>query len=204
MMSLETYLTFCAASFALAILPGPSIALFIATSTTRGTRQGLAAYAGNQAGLGLLVSGAILGMAPLLSLASYWFDVIRLIGALYLVWMGIGLLRKGLAYSEESEPPQIKSKRYFLQGFLVAMSNPKVLLFLGAFFPQFIDPSTSMTKQLALLGVSFVAILAMVDLFVVLMSGYARRWLLQKQRATQIGSGVLLVGAGLGLALSRR
>ena len=204
MMSLEAYLTFVAATVALALLPGPAIALFIATCTTRGTREGLLAYAGNTLGLSVLVVGAIIGMAPLLSLASYWFDIIRLVGALYLVWMGIGLIRKGLAHNEDEPQPDVQSKRYFLQGFLVSMSNPKVLLFLGAFFPQFLDPSQSLTQQLVLLGMTFLAIIAMIDLIIVLSSGYARRWLLKKQRATHIGSGTLLIGAGVGLAFARR
>ncbi len=204
MMSVELYLTFVAATVALGLLPGPAIALFIATCTTRGTRQGLLAYAGNLTGLAVLVVAAIIGMAPLLSLASYWFDLIRLIGALYLVWMGISLVRKGFAHTGDQAPAEIKSKRYFLQGLVVSISNPKVLLFLGAFFPQFIDPSQSMVGQLILLGVTFLVIIAMIDLMIVLTSGYARRWLLTKQRATHIGSGVLLMGAGLGLALARR
>lgn len=204
MMSLEAYLTFVAATVALALLPGPAIALFIATCTTKGTRPGLLAYAGNQTGLSVLVMAAIIGMTPILSLASYWFDVIRLVGALYLVWMGIGFVRKGLTHQDGEHQPVVKSKRYFLQGFLVSMSNPKVLLFLGAFFPQFLDPSKSMMPQLVLLGATFLVIIALIDLTIVLTSGYARRWLLEKQKTTHIASGTLLIGAGVGLALARK
>ncbi len=204
MMSLETYLTFVAATVALALLPGPAIALFIATCTTKGTRPGLLAYAGNTSGLGVLVIAAIIGMTPLLSLASYWFDIIRLVGALYLVWMGIGLVRKGLAHQDGEPQPVVKSTRYFLQGFLVSMSNPKVLLFLGAFFPQFLDPLQAMAPQLILLGGTFLVIIALIDLTIVLSSGYARRWLLEKQKTTHIASGTLLIGAGVGLAMVRR
>ncbi len=204
MMSLEAYLAFVAATVALALLPGPAMAMFIATSTTKGLREGFLTYVGNTAGLIILVIAAILGMEPLLSAASFWFDVIRLVGALYLVWIGIGLVRKGLA-APSGEPVQaVKSRSYFAQGLFVSLSNPKVLLFLGAFFPQFIDASKPMMMQLVVLGATFLAIAAFIDLLIVLMSGYARRWLYQKQRATHIGGGVLLVGAGLGLALSRR
>ncbi|MCP4933151.1 MAG: LysE family translocator [bacterium] len=204
MISLEAYLTFIAASVALGLLPGPAIALFIATCTTKGLRQGLFAYAGNTTGLSVLIVAAIIGMAPLLSLASYWFDIIRLVGAFYLVWMGIGLVRKGLAHQGGEQQVVVKSKHYFLQGFLVSMSNPKVLLFLGAFFPQFLDPSQSMIPQLILLGVTFLVIIAVIDFLIVLTSGYARRWLLEKQKATHVASGALLVGAGVGLALARK
>ncbi len=203
MMSLELYLTFVAASVALALLPGPSIAMFIATSTTKGTRQGLLAYAGNTAGLTILVTAAVIGMAPLLSLASYWFDLIRLVGAIYLVWIGISLVHKAASASGGGGLPATKSSHYFTQGLLVALSNPKVLLFLGAFFPQFLDPSQSMTAQLIVLGSTFLAIASFFDLLVVLMSGYARRRLMKEQRVTRIASGSLLIGAGVGLAFTR-
>ncbi len=204
MISLSSFLAFVAACVFLGMTPGPAIALYIANATTKGTRAGLLAYAGNTLGIALLVAAVVVGMAPLLSFASEWFNIIRIVGALYLVWMGIGYLRKGLQPQAETAESSTKAGGYFIQGLLVALSNPKVLLFLGAFFPQFIDAAKPLLPQLIVLGVTFVVIIALIDLAIVLMSGFARRWLLKRQRATHIASGSLLVGAGLGLAFVRR
>ena len=204
MISVTTLLTFIAASAFLAFVPGPSMALLISNSTTKGTRAGLVALAGNSLGLTSLVAAAILGMAPLLSLASQWFDVIRIVGALYLVWMGINYIRTGLKAGDEQQAANVKLHHIFGQAVAVSLSNPKVLLFLGAFFPQFVDPALAMTPQLVALGISFLVTVLTIDAAIVLTSGYARRWLLEKQKATHIASGTLLIGAGVGLAFAHR
>jgi len=204
MMSFQLYLAFVAACVLLAVIPGPSMALFVATSTTRGVRAGFMSLAGNSTGLALLAAAAILGMAPLLSLAAEWFDYIRLLGAAYLMWIGVGYIRKGLGEPQRAKEAEAPRHRLFTQALTVALSNPKVLLFLGAFFPQFIDPSAALTPQLIVLGVSFVVTLSLVDAMIVLASGYARKWLLNRQRGVHVGSGVLLIGAGAVLAFSRR
>ncbi len=204
MMPLELLLAFIAACVLLALIPGPMMALLVATGTTRGIRAGFMTLGGNALGLVILVTIAVLGMAPILALASEWFDYIRYIGAAYLIWVGFGYVRRGLNEPEEAMTTEKPSSQLFMQALVVALSNPKSLLFLGAFFPQFIDPATAMAPQLIILGIAFVVTLVSIDMLVMLMSGYARKWLLQKQRQTHIASGVLLMGAGIGLAFARR
>jgi threonine/homoserine/homoserine lactone efflux protein len=204
MMSLELYLAFIAACVLLALIPGPSMALLVATGTTRGIGPGFMTLGGNIFGLSILVTAAVFGMAPMLALAADWFDLIRYAGAAYLIWMGFNYVRRGLNEPAEAVAAEKPSSHLFMQAVAVALSNPKVLLFLGAFFPQFIDPGFAMTPQLTILGIGFVVTLAFVDMLIMLMSGYARRWLLKKQRQTHIVSGVLIMGAGVGLAFARR
>lgn len=204
MMSVELYMAFIAASVLLALVPGPSMAMFVATSTTRGTKAGFTTIAGNSAGLVVLVAAAVLGMAPMLSLVAHWFDYIRLAGAAYLVWIGITYIRAGLKEPEAAAAVKAPHRRLFKRALTVSLSNPKTLLFLGAFFPQFIDPAHALTPQLIVLGITFVITLTLVDSLIVLMSGYSRRWLLNHQRKTHIGSGMLLISAGAALALARK
>lgn len=204
MMSLTTFLAFIAASALLALVPGPSMAVLITNSTTKGLRAGFVALAGNGTGLAILVTAAILGMAPLLSMASQWLDLIRMVGAVYLVWLGFTFIRNGLKAGSDQPTVETKSHHIYGQALAVCLSNPKVLLFLGAFFPQFIDPSLALTPQLIILGLGFVVTILTIDALIVLMSSYARRWLLNKQRETNMVGGLMLVGAGAGLAISRQ
>lgn len=180
------------------------MALVIANSTLKGTRAGVVTLFGNMTGFGLLVASAVVGMAPLMTFAAQWFDVIKLVGALYLIWLGATYIYKSRLPQSDEELVAGKSGNLYMQAVIVALSNPKVLLFIGAFFPQFIDPGQPMVRQLIVLGVSFTLIVGVADLGIILMSGLARKWLLQRKRQTQAVNGILLVGAGLGLAFARR
>ena len=205
-MSPEILIAFITATVALAFLPGPAIALFVTTSTVHGPRAGVLAWAGNTLGLVIMVTLAGLGIAPLLKMAAQWIEVIRVIGALYLMWLGLGMIRKGLAARNAADAPaaQLKDGRYFLSGLFTSMSNPKVFLFLGAFFPQFIDPAAPITPQVIVLGITWIAVLAVADLAIVLASSYARRWLLGRRGITEMGAGALLIAVGVGMGLARR
>ncbi len=106
---------------------------------------------------------AILGLASAISLMGVWFDVVRIAGAAYLIWLGIKLFRsKGEILSAAAAAPK---GGFFLQGFVVILSNPKVLLVFGALIPQFISPKGDYMKQLLLLGISFMVIATVFDSF---------------------------------------
>src|ERR1700744_811138 len=137
-MSLQAYFAFVAACIALALLPGPIVTLVIANGLRHGTRAALINIAGAQAGLAIVIGVVAIGLTSLMATMGYWFDWVRFAGAAYLVWLGIKLIRfpvEGL--STETPPPPRGG--FFMQGFLVALSNPKVLVFFGAFIPQFMD-----------------------------------------------------------------
>jgi threonine/homoserine/homoserine lactone efflux protein len=204
-MSLQLYFAFVLACILLAITPGPNMSLFIANGTTYWVRAALLTVLGSALGLSILVALATIGMTSAMWVMAEWFDLIRWVGAAYLAWLGIGRLRAALASEGVEEVVAPRGGRYVWQGAAVSLSNPKVLLFLGAFFPQFVDSSAPLVPQLALMAVTFVAAIAAVDSTLALAVGAARGWFTARRRRFADGiSGMLLLGGGLWLAVMRR
>src|SRR6202158_5072044 len=154
LMSLQLYLAFVAACIALALLPGPVVTLVIANGLRHGTRAALTNIAGVQAGLAIVIGIVAIGLTSLMATMGYWFDWVRFAGAAYLVWLGVKLIRAPVAAVDAQAPPPPRGG-FFLQGLLVLLSNPKVLVFFGAFIPQFMDMTQDPVSQVTLLGVTF-------------------------------------------------
>src|SRR5690606_34779532 len=138
---------------------------------------------------------------------SDWFDVIRWIGAIYLAWLGFERLK--LAWKGRPlEAAVVRSPGrggWFLQAFAVSISNPKVLLFLGAFLPQFVDPRGAVELQLSVLAVTFVAVIGLSDFAYTLALGRMRDLLASGRARILDGiSGTLLLLGGVVLATARR
>jgi homoserine/homoserine lactone efflux protein len=213
-MSIELYVAYLMACAVIVIVPGPTVTLIVANSLRHGARAGLLNVAGTQAGLAVIIAVVGLGLTSMIEALGHWFDVLRLIGAAYLVWLGWRMLRaddeKGSDHS--SRPSRFSSSvaaksltpGFFTQGLLVALSNPKTLLFFGAFFPQFIDPRGDHTLQIAIMGLTALAFAAASDSAYALLSGRAGR-LLSRHRVRLMSrlSGGFLIGGGLWLALAR-
>jgi len=207
-MSIYLYSAFVLTCIALAITPGPNMALFISNSATYGTRPGLLTVAGSTLSLAILTAIAALGMTSIMVFVAEWFDIIRWIGAAYLIWLGMTRIRAALRdhadYKLRAAAPPPHG-RWFWQGMAATLVNPKVLLFLGAFFPQFIDPAGPVAQQLAILAATFVIVLGMVDALVVLTFGTAKSLLKgDGRRMTEGFTGVLLVFGGVYLATMKR
>ena len=148
----------------MAVTPGPNMALIIANTLRGGLRGGFVTLAGTATGLIILVTVAAVGMSSVMVLMADWFDVIRWAGAVYLAFLGARQLLRLRAAPESPSPEQAGTGRgLYLQGLLVSLSNPKVLLFLGAFLPQFIEPDRAPLPQLVLLAILFVVTLVAVD-----------------------------------------
>src|SRR3982074_1484358 len=160
-MSLQVYLAFLAACIALALLPGPVVTLVIANGLRHGTRAALTNILGVQAGLAIVIGIVAVGLTSLMATMGYWFDWVRFAGAAYLVWLGIKLIPAPVEGVRAEAPPPRGG--FFLQGFVVLLSNPKVLVFFGAFIPQFMDMSKDHVSQVALLGVTFMMTGAITD-----------------------------------------
>src|ERR1700690_3284241 len=172
-MSLQVYFAFVAACIALALLPGPIVTLVIANGLRHGTRAALTNIAGVQAGLAIVIGIVAIGLTSLMATMGYWFDWGRFAGAAYLVWLGIKLIRSPVEGVEVEAPPPPRGG-FFLQGFLVALSNPKLLVFFGAFIPQFVDMGRDHFSQVALLGVPFMFFAGLTDATYALLAGRAR------------------------------
>jgi threonine/homoserine/homoserine lactone efflux protein len=203
-MSLQAYLAYVAACIALALLPGPIVTLVIANGLRYGTRAALTNVLGAQAGLAIVIGVVAVGLTSLMATMGYWFDWVRFAGAAYLVWLGIKLIRSPVEEVSADAPPPPPRGGFFLQGFLVLLSNPKVLVFFGAFIPQFVDLNKDHVPQVALLGVTFMVTAAMSDMVYALLAGRARKFF-SKQRTRLVSriSGGSMIGGGIWLALTR-
>jgi threonine/homoserine/homoserine lactone efflux protein len=202
-MSLETCIAFALACIVIVLVPGPTVTLIIASSMRHGTRAGLLNVAGTQAGLAVLISIVGVGLASTIEAMGHWFEWVRLIGAAYLIWIGLQMIRSRGKLADGAEPAAPRGG-FFLQGFLVSISNPKTLLFFSAFLPQFIDPSRDYFPQIAIMGVTMMTIAALSDSSYAVIAGKAGR-MLSARRVKLLSrvSGGFLVGGGLWLALSR-
>jgi threonine/homoserine/homoserine lactone efflux protein len=203
-MSLQVYLAFVAACIALALLPGPMVTLVIANGLRHGTRAALINIAGAQLGLAIVIGVVAIGLTSLMATMGYWFDWVRFAGAAYLVWLGIKLIRFPVEGIDADQPPPPPRGGFFLQGLLVLLSNPKVLVFFGAFIPQFMDMSRDHFSQVSLLGVTFMVIAGITDAMYALLSGRARSiFSARRTRALSRVSGGFMIGGGIWLALTR-
>ena len=202
-MSLELYLAYVLACFVVVIVPGPTVSLIVANSITHGTRAGLLNVAGTQAGLATMMLIVLVGLTSLIETMGHWFDLARFIGAAYLVWLGWKLIRNPGALGDPKQTPAPPGG-FFLQGFLVLMSNPKALLMFGAFIPQFVDPKSDYGWQVVLLGLTAMAVATTFDSLYAILTGRARE-LLTPERVKLISrlSGGFLIGGGIWLALAR-
>ncbi|MEM9440375.1 MAG: LysE family translocator [Pseudomonadota bacterium] len=210
----EILFAYTLACIAVVIVPGPSVTVIIANSVRYGTRAGLWTDGGTQAGLATMLVVLAAGLSTIVNHMGWVFDWLRLIGAAYLILLGLQLWRGHASASGASTPSSAsaekpdgsrRGKRFFWQGFFVLWSNPKALLFFGAFIPQFIDPSGSALAQTLVLGLIFIVVAAILDSSYALAAGRAGRWLSGKRmRLMERISGSLLIGGGLWLALDRR
>jgi len=203
-MPFETYIAYVLACMALVVVPGPTVTVIIANSLRYGTKAGLLNVAGTQAGVAIWLAVAVMGLGAAIEVMGVWFDVLRYAGAAYLVWLGIKLLRsKGdLAMAADRARPR---GSFFLQGFVVILSNPKMLVLFGALIPPFISPNGDYARQLLFLGLTFAATAIVGDSFYALAAGQAGQWLSRSRiRVIEVASGLCLTAGGIWLALKSR
>jgi threonine/homoserine/homoserine lactone efflux protein len=164
--SASTLAVFSVAALALIVVPGPAVTYVLAQSIDKGRRAGLVSALGVASGGLFHVAAAVIGLSALLASSATAFTVVKLVGAAYLIVIG---LRRLLA-RDEDEPDAAPAavggsyRRIYLQGVLINVLNPKTALFFLAFLPQFVDPSRgSGAAQIAVLGFVFVAIAVVSD-----------------------------------------
>jgi threonine/homoserine/homoserine lactone efflux protein len=158
-MLLETYLVYLAAvAVFFATPPDTSQLLIISNSIRHGLRKSVYTIAGDLSANCLQMTGAAFGLAAIIATSATAFIWIKWLGVIYLVWIGIQLLRSKEHSAEVSPAMSGESLRLFRQGFVTSMANPFAVVFFGALFPQFIDPSTPIVPQLLILGVTYIVI----------------------------------------------
>lgn len=196
---------FVTAAFFIAVVPGPTVTVIIASALSRGTLAGLAIILGTQIGLITMILVVAFGLEAVMSFMGWAFDIIKLVGAAYLVWLGFRMLRSH-GEIEQMEAEKHRSLRgYVAQGFFVIWANPKALLFFGAFLPQFVVGSGAALPQIVLLGVLFMIVTTLSDSVYAVLAGRARHWITAARvRLVSRVSGAMLIGGGIWLALARR
>jgi homoserine/homoserine lactone efflux protein len=202
-MPVQAYLAYVVACLVLVAIPGPSVTLFVANSLSHGARAGLTTVAGSQCGLFVALLAVGIGLTSFMEAMGHWFEWLRFVGAAYLVWLGIRMLRAP-ALLDPTATAAAPRGGFALQGFLVAISNPKTLAFFGAFLPQFLDPTTDRPTQIAIMGLTFLVIAGLGDGSYALLAGRARALMTGRRTRlmTRLG-GAFIVGGGLWLALAR-
>jgi threonine/homoserine/homoserine lactone efflux protein len=154
---------FVMASLVLAVTPGPGVFYIVTRSIVQGRRSGLVSVAGVALGnLGNALAASV-GLAALFAVSSLAFTIVKYAGALYLVYLGVQMLRSPDAEPSAPAPAVATLGRIFRDGFVVALLNPKTTLFFAAFLPQFLSPAVSPVLQSMALGALFVAIAALTD-----------------------------------------
>ena len=191
---------FLIASFILAVTPGPAVFYIVTRSLLQGRRFGLASVAGVALGNLGNAFGAAIGLAALFAVSSLAFTVVKYAGALYLVYLGIQVLRVRRAEVSGATPGPGRLWRIFRDGFVVALLNPKTAVFFAAFLPQFMSAEQPLLPQSMLLGSIFVAIAAVTDIAYALAAGaIAPR--LERARGIRTTGRCITAGAFIGLGI---
>lgn len=155
-MTLSTYLLYVAAVALLIVTPGPTMLMCMTNSINHGPRRAMTSVAGAvTAVLGVMLLSAM-GVGALLAASEMAFTTVKVVGAAYLIWLGIKTFRSN-AVLQLDETARPSNRSFYLQGFLVGASNPKAVLFFAAFFPQFLNPAAPIAPQFAILAATFVA-----------------------------------------------
>jgi threonine/homoserine/homoserine lactone efflux protein len=156
---LQTLITFSIACFVLFVTPGPDMSLFLSRTVSGGRRAGLASMVGASAGCLVHTALAAVGLSAVIAASPNAFLAIKIIGAVYLLWLAWGAIREGSALNvKEGEAREDSWMRIFWLGLLVNLSNPKVVLFFVTFLPQFVSANDpNVVGKLAFLGLYFVA-----------------------------------------------
>jgi len=208
-MTVSTWLLFLSVSLAAAFSPGPGVLMAISTATTMGAKRAFYSSAGNALGVFIVATTAVAGLGLLLKTSALAFGALKVAGAAYLIYLGIKAWRSaGLvtataeaAARAESAPGAAEASRFatFRSGLLVAVSNPKAILFFTAIFPQFMPPDHVDPVRFLLLTSTFTSCTLLSHFFYVACASWLKRSVKQSIARTRLAkrtTGVIFVGMG--------
>jgi len=197
--------TYVAACFLFSIVPGPSVTVVLANSLARGTKAGLLTILGTEISMLSMVIVVALGLEVVMQAVGQAFVWIKLIGAAYLLWIGWQMLTTGGHLDVEKAKAPRSAWRFVWQGALINWSNPKTLLFLGAFLPQFVKVGEGAFFQIMVLGLIVMAVATFTDGIYAVLAGSLRGVLTAARvRVVSRISGAILICGGIWLALLKR
>ena len=209
-MHFSNWLVFCGVAFLVTFSPGPGVLLAISNAMAHGKRDWVASSLGNATGLFIISGVAMAGMGAILAVSAVAFTILKVAGALYLIYLGIRQWRsqavsfatpESATHAAGALADKAITRRLYGQGMGVALTNPKAILFFSALFPQFITADAPVLEQVAVLTCTFVAMSLLSHLFYVLVARLFKGQLAhpRKQRLFNRISGGLFVLLGLSL-----
>lgn len=206
MIAGASLLSFVVAALVVLVIPGPGVLYIAARSLSQGQRAGLVSVLGLSAGALVHVAAATVGLSAILLTSATAFSVVKMLGAGYLIYLGIrALMARPAASSVEASAPR-SLRRLFTDGVVVSVLNPKIAVFFLAFLPQFVDPSRGpVAQQVLFLGLLYVALALLTDSVYAVLAGRLRSWLssrVARSRAPQTASGVVYIGLGVSTAFA--
>ncbi len=210
MPSLSAVAAFAAVSFALIIVPGPSVMFVVGRAVALGRRAALLTVIGNAVGVYVQLLLVAAGLGVIVERSIVVFTAVKLVGAGYLAWLGIQAIRhrRRLGATLDGDGPTGPQRSALLEGFVVGIANPKAMVFFAAILPQFVDPGGApAAMQMALLGLVFVAIALVSDGLWAVGSGTARDWFArspQRLERLAVVGGLTMIGLGVQLAVTGR
>ena len=206
MTPLDSFLAFMVTSIVIIVIPGPSVLFVIGRSLSLGRRAGALSVVGNALGTVPAVVAVAFGVGAIVASSVVAFAIIKIVGAAYLVWLGIQAIRHRHDHRADVAREPTPAWRLLRQGFIVGATNPKTIAFFVAVLPQFVSPAAGpVWAQLLLLGLVFQTIALVCDSIWVLAAGTARTWFARSPRrmSTLSGTGgVMMIGLGGTLALT--
>ena len=207
MPSSSQALAFAVTATILVVIPGPSVLFTIGRALTIGRRGALLTVVGNALGMCVQVVAVAFGLAALIETSAHVYTAVKLVGAAYLVFLGVQAIRHRRALvGDTGAAPVVRTRRVLREGFVVGLTNPKMIVFFAAALPQFIDRDGGhVSLQMLALGmiVPFVAVAC--DSSWAFAAGTARTWFARSDRRIErmsTAGGVAMVGVGAALALS--
>ena len=198
-MTIATAISLILATAVLVAIPGPNVVLIVARSLRFGLRQGIVTVLGTTTGMALQMLIVVAGLAAVLNWFAGAFSILRWLGVAYLLFYAMQLWRRADDLTGVEEVAV--DRQSFLQGFVVALLNPKALIFSAAFIPQFLGAAGHAT-DIVLVAAIYVFVLLIGDLLWALFASFARGWLQRYATLQRRISAALIAAAGIGLALA--
>lgn len=203
-MALHTWLLYLVAALGLSLTPGPNSLLVLTHGALHGHRKTLYTVAGGALGFLALIALSMLGIGALLQTSAQALTLLKLIGGAYLVWLGVQLWRApAIQLGSAAACSDARGSALLRQGLLTAISNPKALLFYGAFLPQFIDPTRELLPQFIVMALVFVAVECLVEYLLALLAHRIRPALERLGKRFNRACGGMFVAMGLALPMTR-
>lgn len=199
---MENIVALVAATIVLILIPGPNVALIVANCLRHGLRFGLLTVLGTTVGIAMQLFFVVVGFAALIERVAGALLWIKWLGVIYLLILGVRAWREPAADLTNFKPQRPRAA--FLNGIMLAIINPKTLLFNAAFLPQFIAAGGNASAQMVYVCAVFLTVVIVGDALWALFAAAARRGLQRYGHLRNRITGGFMLGAGLGLALSRR